>query len=223
MYIRSVPNGERLTQTPYTMLNAKAIRVLHSPMPTIKGDMNPATARLAELYTILMDKSDVRFHSYAPGDVNGSYFEQNGEGHFRYVAVWQLVEKTKMKALASIKDDEYKHVVDLCMDLAFKGKHLSYDVNLNEKIQANEADDVDRLLLVKSCFEQATTALYRREDTPVQDPAYWDRDASIHVNLGIMCVLIGCGTKAADHFQRACTALGIKKESESAALINQDA
>ena len=191
-------------------------------MPTMKDDMNPGTARLAELYTILKDENDVRFHSYAPGDVNGSYFEQNGEGHFRYVAVWQLVEKTKMKALAPIKAHDFRHVVQLCLDLAFAGKGFDHTIDLNARIQANEADDVDRLLLVKRCFEQATAALYKLDETPVPDPAFWDMEASCHVNLGIMCVLIGCGTKAAYHFSSACTAMSIKEDAKKEAKATQN-
>lgn len=191
-------------------------------MPALKGDMNPATARLAELYTILKDKNDVRFHSYAPGDVNGSYFEQNGEGHFRYVAVWQLVEKTKMKAFAGIKDHKWKDVVEMCLELTYGGHGFDHTIDLTARIKANEADDVDRLLVVMRCFEQATAALYNREDMPVQDPGYWDRDASFHLNLGVMCVLIGCGTKAADHFTRACTSMNIGHDAKKEAEVSQN-
>lgn len=182
-------------------------------MPTMKGDMNPATARLAELYTLGTDNSsDVRFHSYSPGDVNGSYFEQTPQGHFRYTAVWQLVEKTKMQALRGVRRDSKFSSIEMCLDLAFSTNPVGDTPNMKYKIAQNEGDDLDRILCVKHWFEAAQTAIFARETCPMNSVTYWDMESSFYLSLGTMWVLIGCSHKAAVCFRCAATAMHMADE-----------
>ena len=175
-------------------------------MPSMKGDMNPATARLAELYNLGKSEGDVRFHSYSPGDVNGSYFEQTSE------AVWQMIEKTKMKALSGVRRDSKFGSIELCLDLAFRTNPVGDTANMQYKIHQNEGDDLDRILCVKHWFEAAQTAIFVRETEPMNSLDYWQFESSFYLSLGTMWVLIGCAGKAADCFRRAATAVHLADE-----------
>jgi hypothetical protein len=200
------------------MLTSNTLRVLNTPLPTSDSGYNgisPATSRLAELYNLNKHHNDTRFHNYSPGDVNGSYWDKQPNGHIKYVSTWQLVEKTKMMALRHLKDDPCKWKIEAFLDAAWV--HGIGGKNMAKAIRESEGNDEDRLEMLMFWYGEALEAIFKKEMWVEKTPEWYSNQTHLYLSLALVYCLMGCGTKANECALAARTSIHLSHDAMSAA------
>jgi len=201
------------------MLTANTLRVLNTPLPTTDSGYNgisPASSRLAELYMLNKKHDDVRFHNYSPGDVNGSYWDQQPNGHIKYVSTWQLIEKTKMMALRHLKGDPVRRKIETFLDAAW-GQSFGGKKSMAKAIHEGLGNDEDRLEMLMFWYGQALEAIFKKEMWVEKTPEWYSNQTHLYLSLTLVFCLMGCGTKANECALAARTSIHLSHDAMSVA------